>query len=290
LLLADEINRATPKTQSAMLEAMAERQVTVLGEKHRITQTTVLDGNLEVESPFTVFATQNPIDQEGTYDLPEAQSDRFCFKVRVDIPGGEVLTRIMHKTAGALAENAPQAPVIGDREAMASEADALAHFDRLCKQIQKIQPMGAVQRHIINMVLAANGRFDELDSVSSRARNKLEEFVKEHLSFGLGPRAATALMLGAKGYSAIELLRDESRNKWPDHGTIEYATDVGLCKVALPVLRHRLKLRFGWSLSRETQSIEDVQDELLREFVINSAPTKQGYAAKVEQDIHEPTG
>src|SRR5215471_14450634 len=86
LLLADEINRATPKTQSAMLEAMAERSVTVLGESHSLFE------------PFFVMATQNPIDQEGTYNLPEAQSDRFMFKVPVAAPSdASVVARIMAK-------------------------------------------------------------------------------------------------------------------------------------------------------------------------------------------------
>src|ERR1700752_998529 len=89
LLLADEINRATPKTQSAMLEAMAEKKVTVLGEEHAL------------PSPFVVLATQNPIDHEGTYNLPAAQADRFMFKVRMPVPDGPTLKRIVRKRSGA---------------------------------------------------------------------------------------------------------------------------------------------------------------------------------------------
>src|ERR1041384_948191 len=89
LLLADEINRATPKTQSAMLGAMAEKKVTVLGEAHAL------------PSPFVVLATQNPIDHEGTYNLPAAQADRFMFKVRMPVPDGATLKRILRKRAGA---------------------------------------------------------------------------------------------------------------------------------------------------------------------------------------------
>ena len=89
LLLADEINRATPKTQSAMLEAMAEKKVTVLGEEHAL------------PSPFVVLATQNPIDHEGTYNLPAAQADRFMFKVRMPVPDGPTVKRIVRKRAGA---------------------------------------------------------------------------------------------------------------------------------------------------------------------------------------------
>ena len=96
LLLADEINRATPKTQSAMLEAMAEKKVTVLGEAHAL------------PSPFVVLATQNPIDHEGTYNLPAAQADRFMFKVRMPVPDGPTVKRIVRKRAGAGAPG-PQA-------------------------------------------------------------------------------------------------------------------------------------------------------------------------------------
>lgn len=113
LLLADEINRATPKTQSAMLEAMAERQVTVLGETHSLTPETPVSGSVgNVRPPFMVLATQNPIDQEGVFDLPEVQADRFMFKVRMPFPSAETLKRIVEKDAGL-----PGAKATGGREA-----------------------------------------------------------------------------------------------------------------------------------------------------------------------------
>src|SRR5262249_22920266 len=114
LLLADEINRATPKTQSAMLEAMAEKRVTVLGEEHAL------------PTPFVGLATQNPTDPEGTYNLPAAQADRFMFKVRMPVPDGPTVKRIVRKRAGA---GAPDRELDSAAASKAQPASPAPHDD-----------------------------------------------------------------------------------------------------------------------------------------------------------------
>ncbi len=153
LLLADEINRATPKTQSAMLEAMAEKKVTVLGEEHVL------------PSPFVVLATQNPIDHEGTYNLPAAQADRFMLKVRMPVPDGPTLKRIVHKRAGAGAPDAQSESAAASKVESASPAsydlpgDARAAESlvrEISQVIRAIAPLPAVEAHVTNLFLATN--------------------------------------------------------------------------------------------------------------------------------------
>ncbi len=160
LLLADEINRATPKTQSAMLEAMAEKKVTVLGEEHAL------------PSPFVVLATQNPIDHEGTYNLPAAQADRFMFKVRMPVPDGPTVKRIVHKRAGAGAPDPESASANGSKADPKSydlpgdprAAESLVR--EISQVIRAIAPLPAVEAHVTNLFLATNRSFANLANPS----------------------------------------------------------------------------------------------------------------------------
>ena len=162
LVLADEINRATPKTQSAMLEAMQEHSVTVADQTHRL------------EEPFFVLATQNPLEMEGTYPLPEAQLDRFFFKVNLPFPQADDLVEILARTTGAETPEAHPA---------ASGADILA-MRELARQV----PIAShVQQYVARLNLATH------PDTSAAPR-----LVKQYVRYGASPRGGQALILGAK--------------------------------------------------------------------------------------------
>jgi MoxR-like ATPase len=194
LLLADEINRATPKTQSAMLEAMQERTVTVAKEIHKLPK------------PFFVLATQNPLEMEGTYPLPEAQLDRFFFKIDVPFPSEADLVRIMERTTGI------ESPTVGKA---ATGAEVLA-MQRLARDVPIASHVMAYAIRILR------GTHPETDGVP--------EIVSTFVRYGASPRGAQAMVLGAK----ISALLDGRFN-------VSYA-DVQA--VAAPALRHRIILNF----------------------------------------------
>jgi MoxR-like ATPase len=223
LLLADEINRATPKTQSAMLEAMAEKQVTVLGKKYTL------------PIPFMVLATQNPIDHEGTFNLPEAQADRFMFKINVPVPGENTLRLILNKTAGTITSfpNKPE-PDENKLKVFRDTTYSQAVFERFRADIMKFASSPPVETHISNMFLASNHKFAELKGLSNSQRSKVKDLVEQLMLYGLGPRAAMNLMLGAKAWSMMFLPGAES------------AEGPALARVVIPTLRHRIKLKFDW--------------------------------------------
>lgn len=272
LLIADEINRATPKTQAAMLEAMAEQQVTVLGQTAPIVRPrSISDEGREVTvtPPFMVMATQNPIDQEGTYDLPEAQADRFMFKVRMPFPGYETLASIMEKEAGSGTFNSVPKDI--------DENHALAMIARLRKGIRQASVPNRVETHILNIVLASNGIEDDNMELPRARLDRVRAFREDYLSYPLGPRAATSLMLGTKGWAAAMSV---------EPGAVElgsHAADA-LVRIAMPALRHRLKFRFGWErayrdnagLGTETEP-EDLRDRAIAEFVALCAPGDATY-------------
>src|SRR5262249_3723701 len=166
VLLADEINRTPPKTQAALLEAMQEHQVTVGGEKHRL------------PAPFFVLATQNPIEQEGTYPLPEAQLDRFMFNVLVDYPAEEEEFAIVRQTTAI----AP--PAI---EKTLSQADVVT----LQQFVRKVPVADYVIRYAM--------QFARL----TRRTDDAPEFVRQYVSWGAGPRASQYLILGAKARAVL---------------------------------------------------------------------------------------
>jgi len=195
ILLADEINRATPKTQSALLEAMQEHHVTVGGKTHR------------VGDPFLVLATQNPLEMEGTYPLPEAQLDRFFFKLKVRYPSAEELHRIAERTTGGSV--ALVSKVISDPAAVL----------RMRALVRQVPLAHEVQERAVEIVLRTHP--DNGD-----APEKTKRFVR----YGASPRGVQALILAAKIHALLD-------------GRYHVAK-VDIEKAAPPALRHRVILNF----------------------------------------------
>jgi len=211
VILADEVNRTPPKTQAALLEAMQERQVTAGRVRHPLAD------------PFFVLATQNPIEQEGTYPLPEAQQDRFMFKVFVKYPSFEEEFEVARRTTS---------PMIDTVEPVLSAEDIL--------ELQRIVRSVPISPHLIRYTLSLVRQ--------TRVREAgVPEFVEEQLSWGAGPRAVQYLILGAK---ARTLLHGRT------HVTVE---DVQA--LARPVLRHRLVLSF--TAESEGITADQVIDRIL---------------------------
>ena len=194
ILLADEVNRATPKTQSALLEAMQESSATVAGVTHRL------------PPPFFVLATQNPIEMEGTYPLPEAQLDRFLFKLRVRYPALEQLNEIIDRTTSA-SEPTVQQVMTG--------SEALAARDL----VREVPIAAHVRQFAATLVMATHPQWEEAPDITRR-----------YIRYGASPRAAQALVLGAK----VLALRA---------GRFAVSID-DVKSIALPVLRHRVILNF----------------------------------------------
>ncbi len=194
IVLADEINRAPPKTQAALLQAMQEHAVTSSGTTHALPE------------PFFVLATQNPIEQEGTYPLPEAQLDRFMFSLSVGYPSRVEEEQIV---AGTTGDSSPNVARVLD----AAQLVALQHL------VRRLPAAPVVVSHAVS--LARRTRPDDADASAE---------VKRYVSWGAGPRASQYLVLGAKARAAMD------GRPYPD------LEDVNA--VALPVLRHRLVLNF----------------------------------------------
>lgn len=193
LVLADEINRATPKTQSALLEAMQERQVSVAGVRH------------EIPNPFLVLATQNPLEMEGTYPLPEAQLDRFLLKLHVEYPNGDELHEILSRTTG-------------DKQPTVSKVQ-LGDWNKWRTLIRSVPAAREIEARAVKLVLATHG--DRAESVP---------LAKKYSRYGASPRGAQALLLCAK----ISALLD---------GRFHVSKD-DIDRWALPALRHRVILNF----------------------------------------------
>ncbi|ANK83402.1 MAG: AAA family ATPase [Rhizobiales bacterium NRL2] len=194
LLMADEINRASPRTQSALLQAMQEYHVSVAGERH------------ELPRPFHVLATQNPLEQEGTYPLPEAQLDRFFMQINVPYPDIEAERRMLLSTTGA-EEVSPGAVMT---------ADELMKAQRLVRRL----PVGdSVVEAILTLVR------------SGRPEESGDEEIRRHVAWGPGPRASQALMLGVRARALLEG---------------RYAPSVDdVAALAPPILRHRMAVNFA---------------------------------------------
>ena len=195
IVLADEINRAPPRTQAALLEAMQEHRVTAAGQ------------TMALPEPFFVLATQNPIEQEGTYPLPEAQLDRFLFDIRIGYPSAEEEVAILRATTGV--GEAPLKPIIG-----ADEARALQRMTR------EVAAADAALRYAAALARATRPKGGE-------ATELVEQFVR----WGAGPRAGQALILGAKAAALLSGRQVVS----PDD----------IRRVARPVLRHRVLPNFA---------------------------------------------
>jgi MoxR-like ATPase len=211
IILADEINRTPPKTQAALLEAMQERQVTIGGSRHPL------------PAPFFVLATQNPIEQEGTYTLPEAQQDRFMFKVFVRYPTYDEEYRIAATTTSDQAERVDQ--VLNGEDIL-----------RLQRLVRRVPAAPHVIHYALRLVRAT--RVLETDA---------PEYVRESVSWGSGPRGLQYLLLGAKARAILE-----GRS---------HATTDDVRAVAHPVLRHRVITNFNAESSGITS--DHVIDRLL---------------------------
>ncbi|GAA0876220.1 MoxR family ATPase [Wandonia haliotis] len=211
IVLADEINRTPPKTQAALLEAMQEKSVTAAGVTHKLPQ------------PFFVLATQNPIEQEGTYPLPEAQLDRFMFNIWVDYPSFEEEVAIVKATTTNQETNiSPQLT-----------AEEILHFQNSIRQLP-------VSDNVVEYAVKLVARTRKDDSSAP-------ELTKQYISWGAGPRASQNLIIGAKCHAAL-------------NG--KYSPDIEDVKaVALPILRHRIVRNYR--AEAEGYTVEKIIGELL---------------------------
>ena len=212
IILADEINRTPPKTQAALLEAMQERQVTVGNDRHPLTD------------PFFVLATQNPIEQEGTYPLPEAQQDRFMFKVFVDYPSFDEEFEVARRTTAIQSDNVQ--PVLSAAEIL-----------NLQMKVREVPITDHVIRYALSLV-----RQTRVDRAGA------PEYVQENLAWGAGPRAVQFLILGGKARALLE-------------GRTNVSTD-DIAALAKPVLRHRMVVNFA--AESEGITTDQVVEELLK--------------------------
>ncbi len=214
IVLADEINRTPPKTQAALLQAMQERQVTAAGETYQL------------DLPFFVLATQNPIELEGTYPLPEAQLDRFMFNIYVDYPAYDEEIEIVETTTSAY---------VPDLEVVLTAPEIL--------DLQKLVRRVPVPRHIIEYAV-------RLARATRPAKGEVPGFITDWVSWGAGPRASQYLILGAKTRAILQGRYTPS------------CEDVR--KVAKPVLRHRIVTNFN--AEAEGVNTIDITKRLLEEI------------------------
>ena len=211
LVLADEINRTPPKTQAALLEAMQENKVTAGGK------------TFNLESPFFVLATQNPIEQEGTYPLPEAQLDRFMFNLNIDYPSKKDEIAIVRNTT---------VHQKGHLNQIINQED-LVSFQEL---IRKVPVSDNVVEHAVNLVSATRPGFKEAP-----------EFIKQSIEWGAGPRASQYLILGAKAKAALD------GNPTPNIDDVN--------ALVIPILRHRVLPSFN--AEAEGLKIENILEKLV---------------------------
>jgi len=219
ILLADEINRASPKTQAALLQAMQERKITVAGETYRL------------EPPFLVFATQNPIEQEGTYPLPEAELDRFMFQIDVDYPSLDEEVEIVRTTTGAYT---PELKRVLD-------ISKIIEFQNL---VHRVPVSEYVAAHAVKIARA------------TRPDESAHESVKKWVSWGVGPRASQFLILGSKAKAVLE-------------GRFTPTTD-DVRFLAPSILKHRIVLNFR-AESEGIKPMEVIQEILSKTEVVARA-------------------
>ncbi len=212
VVLADEINRTPPKTQAALLQAMQERQVTAGGQ------------TWDLVPPFFVLATQNPIEQEGTYPLPEAQLDRFMFNVQVGYPSADEEVAIVNRTTGG--ERAELRQVLTGED-----------INRFQALVRRVPASPFVVEYAVRLARATR---------PTETGGEIES-IKQYVSWGAGPRASQYLILGAKTWAAL-------------NGSMAPSCD-DVRRVARPVLRHRVVTNF--SAEAEGVSTEDIIDKLL---------------------------
>ncbi|MGA0393411.1 MAG: AAA family ATPase [Rhodospirillales bacterium] len=213
LLMADEINRASPRTQSALLQAMQEQKISIAGHYHNLPR------------PFHVLATQNPLEQEGTYPLPEAQLDRFLMQIDIDYPSLDAERQILVSTTGSIVEE----PVkVFDDHSLIEAQELVRHI-----------PVGeSVMEAILTLVREGRPESSNLPAV------------QEHVSWGPGPRASQALMLGVRARAVIE-------------GRLSPSID-DVIALSHPILRHRMALTFA--ARAEGITIGQIIDQLCERF------------------------
>jgi len=224
ILLADEINRTPPKTQAALLQAMQEREVTV-GQK-----------TYPLPEPFFTIATQNPIEQEGTYPLPEAQLDRFMFNIKVDYPSSEEEEQILAVTTRS--EKVEVSKVLSGKAIM---------------NLQKLVASVAVSPYIVQYVA-------RLVRATRPSDSSAPNYIKEWVDWGAGPRAGQFLILGGKALAAMD-------------GRFSVAIQ-DVQKIAIPVLRHRISTNF--QAQAEGVTPEDIIQRLIREIPPPAMPKFEG--------------
>ena len=212
VILADEINRTPPKTQAALLEAMQEQQITVGGQRHVL------------PDPFFVLATQNPIEQEGTYPLPEAQLDRFMFHVWVDYPNEEDELEIVKRTTADL--EVKIVPIL--------HAEQIKALTRIIRKVP-------IADHVAKYAL-------QLARLTRRNEAEAPDFIKANVLWGAGPRASQYLVLGAKAHAVLM-------------GRM-FVTHEDIQAIAPPVLRHRIKTNFN--ADAEGITADDLIQKLLQ--------------------------
>jgi MoxR-like ATPase len=224
VILADEINRTPPKTQAALLEAMQEHQVTVGGMQHKLPE------------PFFVLATQNPIEQEGTYPLPEAQLDRFMFNVRIGYPNADEESEIVRRTTTGTR---------GTPEAVLTAPDIL--------RVQELVRMAPVAEHVIRYAI----RLVRCTRVSEEMEGGIErpKLVKSYVGWGAGPRASEYLILAAKAKAILT----GSYHVTPEH----------VRAIAKPVLRHRILTNFNAEADQVTT--DAIIDGMIKEIPVEGA-------------------
>lgn len=228
LLLADEINRATPKTQSALLEAMQERQVTVGGKTYKL------------DNIFFVLATQNPLEMEGTYPLPEAQLDRFIYKLLINYPSRADLIEVLHRTT---TEDTPHAETI-------IAPEELTEMRRLVREV-------LIAPHVEEMAA-------DLLLHTHPATDGAPELVRKYVRFGASPRGAQAMVLTAKARALLAGRYNVSTND--------------IIAVAKPSLRHRLILNFEGEA--DGLSTDAILDDVLEAMTASRSTTRQREAEK----------
>jgi len=224
VVLADEINRTPPKTQAALLEAMQEHQVTTGGIRHPLPH------------PFFVLATQNPIEQEGTYPLPEAQLDRFMFEILVDYPSEEEEFEIVCRTTT-------------NRETALEKILNREEFLTMQSLVMRVP----VADHVVKYAMQFSRLTRVFQKNGSEKSNELPEFIRKYVRWGAGPRASQFLIMGAKARALL-------------HGRTFANTD-DVRAVALPVLRHRMITNFN--AEAENVSTDDLVRDLIEYIPID---------------------
>jgi MoxR-like ATPase len=229
IVLADEINRATPKTQSALLEAMGEGQVTVAGKTHILSE------------PFFVLATQNPIEMEGTYPLPEAQMDRFFFKLNVPYPSYEELRTILNQTTST--EDYKVKMVFPVEK-------ALPRVLEMRRFVREVLVSSKIQDYIVKIIMATQPDGKLHGENPQNPLHALEEYTGKYISYGSSPRGGQALVLAAKATALLD-------------GRINVSFE-DVEQVVAPALNHRIMLNFEADADKITanQILHRIVEEL----------------------------